>query len=114
MSVSDREFPDSTIEGIEQVQIKCGLFMGDYSRTGIHTMFNTGTVVGVSTHVFGTGFQSKFIPSFSWGDQNGTYQLEKAISAARSLHSFKSDPFSDLHEGLLRHIFEKTKKYRQT
>ena len=31
----------------------CGLMMGDHSKCGINTMFNTGTVVGVSTKFLG-------------------------------------------------------------
>ena len=48
-------------------RIFCGLMMGDFTKAGISTMFNTGTVVGVSANVFGGGFQPKHIPSFSWG-----------------------------------------------
>ncbi|MDD2822415.1 MAG: GlmU family protein, partial [Flavobacterium sp.] len=45
----------------------CGLMMGDHSKCGINTMFNTGTVVGVSANIFGSGFPRNFVPSFSWG-----------------------------------------------
>ena len=90
---------------------KCGLFMGDYSRTAIHTMFNSGTVVGVSSHVYGTGFQPKFIPSFSWGEVHTRYHLEKAIHAAEVLHSFKSVPFSEHHKLLFENLFDRTQKY---
>lgn len=44
----------------------CGLMMGDHSKCGINTMFNTGTVVGVSANIFGSGFPRNFVPSFSW------------------------------------------------
>ena len=58
----------------------CGLIMGDHSKCGINTMFNTGTVVGVNANIFGSGFPRNFIPSFSWGGAHGfsTYQLKKA------------------------------------
>lgn len=64
----------------------CGLIVGDYTKAGISTMFNTGTVVGVSCNVFGGGFQPKHIPSFSWGGAaNGfaPYRLEKAVQVIR-------------------------------
>ena len=63
-------------------EIYCGTFMGDYSKTGISTMFNTGTVVGVSSNIYGSDFQEKFINSFSWGgktDGYQTYRFEKAL-----------------------------------
>lgn len=62
----------------------CGLLMGDHSKCGINTMFNTGTVVGVSCNIFGAGFPEKYIPSFTWGgvDENAKYRLDKAIETA--------------------------------
>ncbi|MCC5919333.1 MAG: glucose-1-phosphate thymidylyltransferase [Cyclobacteriaceae bacterium] len=65
-------------------QLFCGLIMGDYSKSGINTMFNTATVVGVSANVYGADFPPKFIPSFSWGGAQGfqTYLLDKATEAA--------------------------------
>ena len=65
----------------------CGLLMGDHSKCGINTMFNTGTVVGVCANVYGGGFPSKYIPSFSWGGSEGTvlYDFEKAIDTIRKV-----------------------------
>jgi UDP-N-acetylglucosamine diphosphorylase/glucosamine-1-phosphate N-acetyltransferase len=65
----------------------CGLIMGDHSKSAINTMFNTGTVVGVSSNIFGEGFPRQFIPSFSWGGASGfkKYNLEKAIEVARQV-----------------------------
>ncbi|HEU0135855.1 MAG TPA: GlmU family protein, partial [Flavobacterium sp.] len=67
----------------------CGLMMGDHSKCGINTMFNTGTVVGVSTNIFGSGFPRNFIPSFSWGGAAGfsTYINKKAFETARLVMS---------------------------
>ena len=63
----------------------CGLMMGDHSKCGINTMFNTGTVVGVFANIFGAGFPRQFIPSFSWGGPGGLteYKIEKAFEVAR-------------------------------
>ncbi len=62
----------------------CGLMMGDHSKCGINTMFNTGTVVGVSSNIFGSGFPRNFVPSFSWGGSKGfvTYKTNKAFEVA--------------------------------
>ena len=65
----------------------CGLMMGDHSKCGINTMFNTGTVVGVSSNIFGSGFPRNYVPSFSWGGANGftTYNLEKVFEVAEKV-----------------------------
>ncbi len=63
-------------------ELFCGTFMGDFSKAGISTMFNTGTVIGVSVNVFGSGFQDKYIQSFTWGGKMEgyeNYRFDKAI-----------------------------------
>jgi hypothetical protein len=87
-----------------------GLFMGDHSKTGINTMFNTGTVVGVNVNVFGGGFPPKHLPSFSWGGGNAfeVYRFEKALAVARSTMQRRNINLTDADEGILRHIFEQT------
>ena len=54
--------------------VKCGVIMGDYSRTAINTSLNTGTVIGVCCNIFGEGFPPKYVPDFQWGF-NGTYEI---------------------------------------
>ncbi len=92
----------------------CGLIMGDHSKCGINTMFNTGTVVGVSANVFGTGFPPKFIPSFSWGGSEGftTYRLEEAMEVARRVFDRRKRDFNADETTIFRHLFEITTKYR--
>lgn len=65
----------------------CGLVMADHAKSSINTMFNTGTVVGVSANVFGNGFPPKYIPSFAWGGSEGLtkYELEKALEVAAKM-----------------------------
>ncbi len=73
-------------------EVFCGTFMGDYTKAGISTMFNTGTVVGVSSNVYGADFQEKYIPSFSWGGKvegYQTYRFEKAIEVIRATKARK-------------------------
>jgi UDP-N-acetylglucosamine diphosphorylase/glucosamine-1-phosphate N-acetyltransferase len=73
----------------------CGLIMGDHSKSGINTMFNTGTVVGVSCNLYGSGFQRNFIPSFSWGGPAGmkAYNLNKAIQVAKAVYKRRGKDF---------------------
>lgn len=93
----------------------CGLMMGDHSKCGINTMFNTGTVVGVSANVFGTGFPRNFIPSFSWGGAAGftTYLTKKAFETARIVLSRRNMEFDEKEAAILEHIFEETRKWRK-
>lgn len=90
----------------------CGLFMGDFTKAGISTMFNTGTVVGVNANVFGAGFQSKHIKSFTWGgaaEGYTEYRIEKAIQVACETVSRRNQPFGEIDEDILRHVFEMTR-----
>jgi UDP-N-acetylglucosamine diphosphorylase/glucosamine-1-phosphate N-acetyltransferase len=86
---------------------KCGLIMGDYSRCGIGTMFNTGTVVGVSSNIFGGDFQPKFVPSFAWGVQ-GKYRLAEALKDAGVWMQFKGQTLGEAEERLLTAVYQST------
>ncbi len=93
----------------------CGLMMGDHSKCGINTMFNTGTVVGVSANIFGSGFPRNFVPSFSWGGAAGftTYITKKAFETARLVMSRRNIEFDEKEASILEHVFEETKKWRK-
>lgn len=93
----------------------CGLMMGDHSKCGINTMFNTGTVVGVSANIFGSGFPRNFVPSFSWGGASGftTYLTKKAFEVAKVVMSRRHVDFTETDAKILEHVFEETKKWRQ-
>ena len=93
----------------------CGLMMGDHSKCGINTMFNTGTVVGVSANIFGSGFPRNFVPSFSWGGNGGftTYLTKKAFEVAEVVMSRRQIELTDVDKAILEHVFEETKKYRR-
>jgi len=92
----------------------CGLMMGDHSKCGINTMFNTGTVVGVSANIFGSGFPRNFVPSFSWGGASGfvTYQTNKAFEVAKIVMDRRHEAFTDQDKAILEHVFEQSKKWR--
>lgn len=93
----------------------CGLMMGDHSKCGINTMFNTGTVIGVSVNIFGHGYPRNFIPSFSWGGYNGftTYLTKKAFEVAEIVMARREIEFTDVDKAIMEHIFETSKKYRR-
>ena len=93
----------------------CGLMMGDHSKCGINTMFNTGTVVGVSSNIFGSGFPRNFVPSFSWGGASGmtTYLTNKAFQTAKIVMARRHVEFDEVEARILEHVFEETKKYRK-
>ena len=93
----------------------CGLMMGDHSKCGINTMFNTGTVVGVSANIFGSGFPRNFIPSFSWGGANGfsTYRTTKAFEVAVEVMKRRDFEFSTQESAILEHVFEASSAYRK-
>ncbi len=92
----------------------CGLFMGDHSKCGINTMFNTGTVVGVSANIFGAGFPRQFIPSFSWGGaaRMSTYQIGKALEVAEAVMKRRQKELDDTERKILEHIFEISGAFR--
>ncbi len=92
----------------------CGLMMGDHSKCSINTMFNTGTVVGVSANIFGAGFPRNFVPDFSWGGAGGlvTYQLRKALETAERVIQRRDMQLSDGEKAILAHVFELTSSHR--
>lgn len=92
----------------------CGLMMGDHSKCGINTMFNTGTVVGVSANIFGSGFPRNFIPSFSWGGSKGftSYLTSKAFEVAEVVMKRRGVEFTAQESAILEHVFEQSAVYR--
>jgi UDP-N-acetylglucosamine diphosphorylase/glucosamine-1-phosphate N-acetyltransferase len=99
---------------IDTGSIFCGLMMGDHSKCGINTMFNTGTIVGVNSNIFDAGFPIKFIPSFAWGGSKGftTYRLETAIDVAKRVFERRGKVFDKVEQDILTHIFEIITKSR--
>jgi UDP-N-acetylglucosamine diphosphorylase/glucosamine-1-phosphate N-acetyltransferase len=85
----------------------CGLIMGDHSKSGINTMFNTGTVVGVSSNIYGSGFQRNFIPSFMWGGTHGLkpYNFKKLIEVAKAVFSRRNMEFDQTEEDIFSTLF---------
>ena len=92
----------------------CGLIMGDHTKCGINTMFNTGTVVGVSSNIFGSGFPRNFIPSFSWGGASGfsVYKLAKVFDVVEKVFARRKIKFDKVEKDILSHVYDMTKRYR--
>ncbi|MBP1645717.1 MAG: glucose-1-phosphate thymidylyltransferase [Bacteroidetes bacterium] len=97
-------------------QIFCGTIFGDHSKCGINVMFNTGTVVGISSNIYGAGYQRNFIPSFAWGGTNTglkLYELEKAIEVNERMMQRRGLVMSDEDKKILQHIFNQTLKNKK-
>ena len=92
----------------------CGLIMGDHSKCGINTMFNTGTVIGVSVNIFGSGFPRNFVPSFSWGGASGfqMYKLTKVFEVASKVFERRKLDFNENEQNILSEVYDMTKRYR--
>ncbi len=90
----------------------CGLMMGDHSKCGINTMFNSGTVVDVSSNIFGAGFPRNYIPSFSWGGPGGlaTYQFDKALETAARVMKRRGIQLDAIEKEILLYLFDLTTK----
>ncbi len=93
----------------------CGLLMADHSKCGINTMFNTGTVVGVSCNIYGGDFPPSYIPSFAWGGAAGfkTYAFDKALETAGRMMERRHKVLSPEETAVLQHIFDETAAQRQ-
>ena len=92
----------------------CGLMMGDHSKSGISTMFNTGTVVDVCANIFGGGLTPKYVPSFSWGGAAGfvTYKPEKALNTINKVMARREADFSEDDKEILLNVFKLTEMAR--
>jgi UDP-N-acetylglucosamine diphosphorylase / glucose-1-phosphate thymidylyltransferase / UDP-N-acetylgalactosamine diphosphorylase / glucosamine-1-phosphate N-acetyltransferase / galactosamine-1-phosphate N-acetyltransferase len=96
-----------TPKGQLNAGMKCGVMMGDYSRTAINTAINTGTVIGVCCNVFGSGLTPKYVPNFSWGSEGvNRYEFEKAIKDIEGWKKLKSHTITDSEKSILTYIFK--------
>jgi UDP-N-acetylglucosamine diphosphorylase/glucosamine-1-phosphate N-acetyltransferase len=94
----------------------CGLIMGDHSKCGINTMFNTGTIAGVNANIYGGGFPDKHIPSFSWGGPDGweVYDPDKAFATIAKVMQRRSQSLTEPIRKLLLQIFADTAHHRNS
>ncbi len=94
----------------------CGLVMGDHSKCGINTMWNTGTVVGVSANVYGGGYPRNFIPSFSWGGAAKMieYRFDKACEVADIVMKRRKKSLTEIEQSILQAVFDLSSEYRKS
>ncbi len=93
--------------GLNNAGLKCGVIMGDYTRTAINTSINTGTVIGVCCNVFGNGLTPRYIPNFSWGSEGiKRYELDKALVHISAWKALKNETITDNESYILSHIFD--------
>lgn len=106
-SVKVYSYVTDTIEAADI--LFCGLLMGDHSKTGINTMLNTATVVGVSANIFGGGFPSKYIPSFTWGgvEKTDRFDKEKAFQVAKNMMQRRNKDLTEGDKSILTNIFDR-------
>lgn len=93
----------------------CGLIMGDHSKCGINTMFNTGTVAGVFANIYGAGYQRNFIPDFSWGGPDSgyrTYKFNEAMDTAQAVLQRRGLEVNEVERSILQHIFDESQSFR--
>ncbi len=101
-------YSDLEKNSYENAGLKCGVLMGDYSRCAINTLFNTGTVTGVSANVFGSGLTPKYIPSFSWGAEGiKTYNFDAALQHIENWKQLKNTSLSAAEKSILKYLYEK-------
>ncbi len=94
----------------------CGLIMGDHSKTGVGTMLNTGTVVGVGCHLYGSGFPRQFVPSFSEGGAHGydVHPLKAVFSTAEKVMVRRNRVLTDQDQRILTAVFDRSASYRKS
>ena len=99
---------------VDTGQTFCGLMMGDHSKCGINTMFNTGTVVGVGANIFGAGFPRQFVPSFSWGGTSGyeTFKLNKFAEVAERVLRRRGLAYDAVEQGIMADVYKQTEEDR--
>lgn len=93
-----------------------GTIFGDHSKCGINVMFNTGTVVGISSNIYGAGYQRNFIPSFAWGGTNvglKLYELDKALEVSEKMMARRNMVMTEDDKKILHHIFNQTLKNKK-
>jgi len=107
-SVKLWNYPDQTF--VDTGLQFCGLIMGDHSKCGINTMFNTGTVVGINVNVYGGNFQRNFIPSFVWGSTSGfrSFHIDKAIEVAEKMYQRRGIQFTEVDQEILTTVYNMT------
>lgn len=107
-TVKQWSYPDSKF--VDTGLQFCGLVMGDHCKTGIGTMFNSGSTTGVCSNIFGVNYQRNFIKSFVWGGTSGfrTHKLNEVIETAKAVYNRRKLTFSLTEEKIVNAVFDLT------
>ncbi len=91
-----------------------GMIIGDYSKSGINTMFNTGCVVGIGCNLYSADLFSGFIPSFSWGTATNLkdYRVNKIFETIRLVKKRRGLKLEKFEEKILKKCFDNSTKMR--
>jgi UDP-N-acetylglucosamine diphosphorylase/glucosamine-1-phosphate N-acetyltransferase len=103
-------------QAVQTNLMKVGSLVGDFAKTGIGTLLDTGAVLGFSANVFGgRGVLPKYVPCFVWGDGESfeTYIPQRAVATARVVMERRGVTLSPALERLMMHIFESTEEDRR-
>jgi UDP-N-acetylglucosamine diphosphorylase/glucosamine-1-phosphate N-acetyltransferase len=102
---------EATNKSVQTGLTFCGLMMGDHSKCAINTMFNTGTVVGVSCNIFGGGFPEKFVRSFTWGgvETTSAYDFNRAMETAARMMARRGQPLTTAQTDIYKYILDNSK-----
>jgi len=89
-----------------------GTVIGDHTKTGINTIFNTGTVIGFNCNIYSSEMPPKFVPSFSWGHGEALtgYDLTKAMQTAEIVMERRKIKFDKAYKALFEKISELSEK----
>jgi hypothetical protein len=86
-----------------------GSIVGDHTKTGIQTMLNTGSMIGVSANLYGAGFHNKQVKSFSWADastgKNTIYDYDKALNTAKISMKRRDLEMTEEYENMFKHVY---------
>ncbi|WP_165226482.1 putative sugar nucleotidyl transferase [Aquisphaera insulae] len=98
-------------------QAKVGCFVGDHTRTGMGSMLNTGTAIGVMCNVLPAGLLlPKHVPSFTavlYGRVGPGFSLDQMFETARIVMSRRGKTFGEADEQLYRGLYEQTRLERE-
>jgi UDP-N-acetylglucosamine diphosphorylase/glucosamine-1-phosphate N-acetyltransferase len=96
---------------------KVGCFLGDFTRTGMGCMLNTGTVAGVMCNLLPAGrLLPKHVPSFTavrFGRVSPNVPLDRLFITARIVAARRGEVFSAVEELLFSDLYEQTRLERE-
>ena len=102
------EFPEKKFDS---GRMFLGTLFGDHVKTGINTMLNSGTTIGMAANVFGADFPPKCVPAFSFGGKvdSPVADLERTLKTAETVMQRRNVKMSDIEKEIFRNEYLKQK-----